>query len=336
MELALQEAPYRRFLSTGEESAKDSKDVWIYCLPTSTTEYVQHSDESALIRTKLLLHGNCSVAVYSVEKGDFLGGSDIASSQAHPAFMALNQLDVQAAKEIVDPASKRQDVVIVVGSGGREHALAVAVAKSPLVAKVICCPGNGGTAVEGGKICNAEGVNGKQDNATVIDLVKREKAQMVVVGPEAPLVAGLVDEMKVTCPDVMAFGPSKAAAELEASKVGGYYVSMNLHTPNIIFQSTHGYPIMLVGLYRHLPRTFCKNTTSPPPSIATLPVPKKPLNMSNRSMKMIDKLLKHQDWPLEKGSSFPTTRKKPLQLSRKSCPTKPLELPEILVSLKVS
>ena len=108
---------------------------------------------------------------------------------------------------------------LLLGCGGREHALAVALAKSPLVGSVICCPGNGGTAVEGGKISNASDVNGKQDNATVFALVKRVGAAMVVVGPEAPLVDGLVDEMAVAFPDVRVFGPTKAAAELEASKV---------------------------------------------------------------------------------------------------------------------
>jgi Phosphoribosylglycinamide synthetase, N domain len=214
--LALQEAPYRTFLNA-TSTTTPGKDITLYCLPTSTTEYVQHADESALVRTKLL-HDE-TVAIYSVEANAFVGGPDILASAPHPAFMALTQLELQVSQQVIDPATKRQDVVIVVGSGGREHALAVAVAKSPLVAKVICCPGNGGTAVEGGKISNAEGVNGKQDNATVIALVKKEKAQMVVVGPEAPLVDGLVDELKVVCPDVMAFGPTKAAAELEASKV---------------------------------------------------------------------------------------------------------------------
>jgi phosphoribosylamine-glycine ligase len=88
-----------------------------------------------------------------------------------------------------------------------------------LVGQVVCCPGNGGTALEGGKISNAEGVNGKQDNDTVIALVKKLDAQMVVVGPEAPLVDGLVDELAKACPNVQVFGPTKAAAELEASKV---------------------------------------------------------------------------------------------------------------------
>ena len=107
--------------------------------------------------------------------------------------------------------------MIVVGGGGREHALAVQLAQSPAVGAVICCPGNGGTAQEtaGGKIRN-EGAN--QDNATVIALTQKYRARMVVVGPEAPLVDGLVDELAKECPDVLAFGPTKAAAQLEASK----------------------------------------------------------------------------------------------------------------------
>jgi phosphoribosylamine--glycine ligase/phosphoribosylformylglycinamidine cyclo-ligase len=125
----------------------------------------------------------------------------------------VSELDQLAAAQL--GPTKRQDVVIVVGAGGREHALAVALAKSPLVKQVVCVPGNGGTAVEGGKIRNVES---EQDNASVIALTKRLGAAMVVVGPEAPLVAGLVDELAKECPQVLAFGPTQAAAELEASK----------------------------------------------------------------------------------------------------------------------
>jgi phosphoribosylamine-glycine ligase len=124
---------------------------------------------------------------------------------------------VQLAAAQLGP-TRRQDVVIVVGAGGREHALAVALARSPLIGQIVCCPGNGGTAVQGGKVSNAVGVDGKQDNATVIELTKRLGAKMVVVGPEQPLVDGLVDELAKQCPDVLAFGPTQAAAELEASK----------------------------------------------------------------------------------------------------------------------
>ena len=210
------------------------------------TEYLSFGGTEASAVRSAILSGNSVVAVYDPATSSFLGGSAetvLASLGGAPgggnsdelhvhgveaargalasaALAALSKLDQEAADQL-DPASstKRKDVVIVVGSGGREHALAVALAKSPLVADVICCPGNGGTAVEGGKIRNAEGVNGKQDNATVISLVKRVGAHMVVVGPEAPLVDGLVDELANECPGVRAFGPTKAGAMLEASKV---------------------------------------------------------------------------------------------------------------------
>ncbi|CAB9501850.1 Phosphoribosylformylglycinamidine cyclo-ligase [Seminavis robusta] len=230
--LALCEAPYRTFLTTTpqESNKTPAKNLILYCLPTGVAEYVA-TDEAATVRSSILsttTTTNTVVAVYSVETDQLLGGDetallaairgdDGASAFGKAALLALAKLDTMAADQLMISAENK-DVVIVVGSGGREHALAVAVAKSPLVGKVICCPGNGGTQVEGGKITNAEGVNGKQDNATVIDLVKRTSAKMVVVGPEAPLVAGLVDELAVACPDVMVFGPSKAAAELEASK----------------------------------------------------------------------------------------------------------------------
>ena len=107
--------------------------------------------------------------------------------------------------------------ILVIGSGGREHALAVALAQSPMVKSVLCTPGNGGTAVEANpKIQNV--ANGKQDNDFVIQLVKDVGASMVVVGPEAPLVDGLVDALQVQCPGVLAFGPTQAAAELEAER----------------------------------------------------------------------------------------------------------------------
>jgi phosphoribosylamine--glycine ligase len=143
------------------------------------------------------------------------GNSEKQDSLAAASLTALSGLDSASINQVVGP-SKRKDVVIVVGAGGREHALAVALAKSPLVSEVLCCPGNGGTAAEGNPKIKNRGAN--QENSTVIELVKEVSARMVVVGPEGPLVAGLVDELKAVCPDVLCFGPSKAAAELEASK----------------------------------------------------------------------------------------------------------------------
>ena len=203
----------------------NQKNLLIYCQPTSVTEYLSGNTEAALVRSTLLKNNRTVVAIFDPVSASFVGGSqaDILAAMtgdmiAHAAlcaaaFQVLSQLDQLAATQL---CGQRQDVVIVVGSGGREHAMAVALAESPLVAKVICCPGNGGTAVEGGKISNAPG---GQENETVAALVKQVGAHMVVVGPEGPLVDGLVDHLAETCPDVMVFGPSKAAAELEASKV---------------------------------------------------------------------------------------------------------------------
>ena len=105
--------------------------------------------------------------------------------------------------------------VKVVRSGGREHALAVALAQSPRVAQVLCCPGNGGMAAE--TVPTIRNQRDDQNNATIIALAKQVGAKMVVVGPETPLLSGLVDEIKVSCPDALCFAASQAAAELEAS-----------------------------------------------------------------------------------------------------------------------
>ena len=102
--------------------------------------------------------------------------------------------------------------ILVIGGGGREHALAWKLAQSPKATKVFVAPGNGGTALAGGKL----------QNLPITDVVKlREWAQaegiaLAVVGPEAPLAAGVVDEFRAH--GLKVFGPTKAAAQLESSK----------------------------------------------------------------------------------------------------------------------
>ena len=101
--------------------------------------------------------------------------------------------------------------ILLVGSGGREHALAWKISQSPLCKKLYCAPGNAGIAE------HAELVDIAADDASVLlRFAKRQKIDLVVVGPEAPLVAGLVD----MCANagIKAFGPSTAAAQLEGSK----------------------------------------------------------------------------------------------------------------------
>ncbi len=101
--------------------------------------------------------------------------------------------------------------VLVLGAGGREHALAWSLAASPLVDKLYAAPGNAGIAAEA--ICVAIDV---MDFARITAFCKDERIGFVVVGPEAPLCAGLVDHLEAN--GIMAFGPTQAAARLEGSK----------------------------------------------------------------------------------------------------------------------
>jgi phosphoribosylamine--glycine ligase len=101
--------------------------------------------------------------------------------------------------------------ILLIGSGGREHALAWALAASPLLTKLYCAPGNAGIAEVAE--CVAIGV-GELDRIVAFALEK--KIDFVMIGPEAPLVAGLWDRLEAT--GIKAFGPSGAAAVLEGSK----------------------------------------------------------------------------------------------------------------------
>jgi phosphoribosylamine--glycine ligase len=101
--------------------------------------------------------------------------------------------------------------LLVVGSGGREHALAWKLAQSPRVQMVYVAPGNGGTALEH----NLENLD-ITDPAALADFAQKEHIHLTVVGPEAPLAAGIVDVFRAR--GLKIFGPTKAAAQLESSK----------------------------------------------------------------------------------------------------------------------
>ncbi|MBK8174375.1 MAG: phosphoribosylamine--glycine ligase [Rhodospirillales bacterium] len=101
--------------------------------------------------------------------------------------------------------------VLVIGSGGREHALCWALRASPLCQSLLCAPGNAGIA----EIAQCLDV-ASDDVAGLVQLARDENVDFVVVGPEAPLVAGLVDQLEAE--GILAFGPRAAAAAIEGSK----------------------------------------------------------------------------------------------------------------------
>ncbi len=101
--------------------------------------------------------------------------------------------------------------ILLIGSGGREHALAWKIAASPLVERLYCAPGNAGIARE----CELVAID-PGDHAAVIGFCRSHKVDLVVVGPEGPMGAGLVDDLAVA--GIKAFGARRAAAQLETSK----------------------------------------------------------------------------------------------------------------------
>lgn len=103
--------------------------------------------------------------------------------------------------------------VLIIGSGGREHALAYKAAQSNLVEHVYVAPGNAGTAIED----NISNVDISVDDINgLVDFAKTQQIDLTIVGPEQPLVLGVVDEFKKH--ELLIFGPSKQAAQLEGSK----------------------------------------------------------------------------------------------------------------------
>lgn len=101
--------------------------------------------------------------------------------------------------------------ILVIGSGGREHALVWKIAQSPRVKKIYCAPGNGGIS----HLAECVFIS-PEDSASLIEFAQKKKIDLTVVGPEAPLAKGLVDDFERA--KLKVFGPTKKAAILEASK----------------------------------------------------------------------------------------------------------------------
>ncbi|NOX53800.1 MAG: phosphoribosylamine--glycine ligase [Planctomycetes bacterium] len=118
--------------------------------------------------------------------------------------------------------------VLVVGQGGREHALVWKLAQSPRVEQVFCAPGNAGTAQDGINVDIASG-----DIERLVKFAQSEKIDLTVVGPEAPLVAGIVDAFRGA--GLRIFGPTRAAAELEGSKVFAKELMRKANVPTAEF-----------------------------------------------------------------------------------------------------
>src|SRR5574340_1060805 len=120
--------------------------------------------------------------------------------------------------------------VLVVGGGGREHALAWKIAQSPKVQAVYVAPGNGGPAIEPAL-----------ENVPITDIpqlrewARQQKIALTVVGPEAPLAAGVVDDFRSH--GLRVFGPTRAAAQLESSKDFAKAFMVRHNIPTAVYQT---------------------------------------------------------------------------------------------------
>ena len=128
--------------------------------------------------------------------------------------------------------------VLLLGSGGREHALALALTKSPGLTHLYIAPGNPGTAMLGTNVVLDTG-----NHDAIIAFCHLQKIDLVVVGPEGPLVAGLVDDLARA--GIKAFGPSKAAAQLEGSKGFTKDLCAAFHIPTAAYQRFRAKPAAL-------------------------------------------------------------------------------------------
>jgi phosphoribosylamine---glycine ligase len=140
--------------------------------------------------------------------------------------------------------------ILIIGNGGREHALAWRISRDSVKPEIFCAPGNAGTASLAKNIpINAE------DIAGLVAWCRRESPDLVVVGPEVPLCMGLVDELSAH--GIKAFGPSRAAAKLEGSKAFGKDVMLKAGVPTAKsetftskskiseYVNAHGLPVVL-------------------------------------------------------------------------------------------
>ncbi len=120
--------------------------------------------------------------------------------------------------------------ILIVGSGGREHALAWKIKQSPLVKDLYCAPGNGGIA----EIAECVDIQ-PNDTERLVNFALEKRIDLTIIGPEAPLVDGIVDHFQVN--KLKVFGPSKSAARLEASKVFSKEFMHKCNIPTAAFKT---------------------------------------------------------------------------------------------------
>ncbi|MEQ8400604.1 MAG: phosphoribosylamine--glycine ligase [Roseitalea porphyridii] len=125
--------------------------------------------------------------------------------------------------------------VLLIGGGGREHALAWKLATSPALTALICAPGNPGT-----EEIATNAVIDLADHRAVIDFCRLQSVDLVIIGPEAPLVAGLGDDLRAA--GISVFGPSAAAAQLEGSKGFTKDVCARFSIPTAAYQRFNNAP----------------------------------------------------------------------------------------------
>lgn len=122
--------------------------------------------------------------------------------------------------------------ILLVGSGGREHALAWAISASPLVSRLVCTPGNPGIA----EVAECVPI-GAMELDRLVQFARSERMDFVVIGPEAPLSAGLADRMEEA--GIKALGPSAAGARLESSKGFARDIAMEAGVPSPAYRRCH-------------------------------------------------------------------------------------------------
>ncbi|KAE8698836.1 Phosphoribosylamine--glycine ligase [Hibiscus syriacus] len=142
------------------------------------------------------------------------------SSTVFRCFSLKSELSVSADGHVSNGASAERVVVLVIGGGGREHALCYALQRSPSCDAVFCAPGNAGISASG----DATGIPDLDisDSSAVISFCRKWSVVLVVVGPEAPLVSGLANDLVMA--GIPTFGPSAEAAALEDASAAKQYI----------------------------------------------------------------------------------------------------------------